>query len=87
LFFAFLRFVAALVFGCHPSPQAEDLLFAFVFGLTFFKSIPFIYHHLQLFSAKTAQKSRVKPQNHLTATNKTRSSLKFSLVPTAIMNI
>jgi hypothetical protein len=28
-------------------------------------SIPFIYHHLQLSLSKTAQKTLVKPQNHL----------------------
>jgi hypothetical protein len=33
-------------------------------------SIPFPHHHLQFFSSKTAQKSHVKSQNHLTPSNK-----------------
>jgi hypothetical protein len=39
------------------------------------------------FSAFFAQKSHVKPPNHLNLTNKTRSNLKISYLQTAIMNI
>src|SRR5882757_7334882 len=40
---------------------------------------------LHLFFAFSAQKSRVKSQNHLTPSNKTRSSLKFSYPQAAII--
>src|SRR5882757_9403667 len=40
---------------------------------------------LHLFFAFSAQKSHVKSQNHLTPSNKTRSSLKFSYPQTAII--
>jgi hypothetical protein len=40
--------------------------------------ICFCLLRLQLFSVKTAQKSHVKSQNHLTNTNEIRYSLKFS---------
>jgi hypothetical protein len=77
-----------LLFGCHPSPQAEDLLsllFLFAFADSHRGGICFCLLPLHLFFAFSAQKSLVKRQNHLTPSNEGRSSLKFSYPQTTII--